>query len=292
MANQILSDEKFQEIYTDEKFRNQVANAYGYSKSNGQLQHMQTCSYPITYIVTDKQITEAKTEKAKAKQNAKNKLKNKLVFVSMGMTYEPRYNDDVCCHRIRTEITNPDGRKFFIEVGTWGNELMRIDFVIDRDQENHYSQEQEKVHEEIKKRGGYHKVPQSDPLYNDLKKYQEQPYYWYKNEVWKDLKVKYTKQNVIDLVNNLFDCNFTEIEIDEYNLSCDDFVCVSPKKSIMYKITETEYKNTPNDYKGVYSSDEIHGTNFNGKRTLMRWIEGEGTCLLIEDNSLEIIPDN
>ena len=225
----ILSSEKLKEIYTDQKFRNEVANAHGYNSSTGTLQHMQTCSYPITYIVTEDQIKEAKAEKAKAKQTAKENLKNKLVFVAMGMNYEPRFEDDICCHRVRTEIINPEGRKFFIEVGTWGAELMHIDFIIDRDQQNYYSEQLQNCRNEILKRGGYYKVNFSDPLMIDLKKYQEQPYYWYKHKEWKDLKVKYTNKNLIDLVNNLFDCNFSEIEIDEHNLWCDDFICQSPK---------------------------------------------------------------
>jgi hypothetical protein len=57
----------------------------------------------------------------------------------------------------------------------------------------------------------------------------------------------------------------------------------------MYTITEKQYSEKPNDYKGVYSSDFQHGTNFNGKRTLLTWLKGEGTCLLIESKSFEIV---
>ena len=55
----------------------------------------------------------------------------------------------------------------------------------------------------------------------------------------------------------------------------------------MFTITEKKYNEKHQDYKGVYSSDEIHGTNHNGKRTLLAW--DNGTCLLIEGESLKIV---
>lgn len=57
----------------------------------------------------------------------------------------------------------------------------------------------------------------------------------------------------------------------------------------MYTITAEQYESKPKEYKSVYSSDEIHGTNFNGKRTLLIWEHGNGTTLLIEDQSFKIV---
>lgn len=61
-------------------------------------------------------------------------------------------------------------------------------------------------------------------------------------------------------------------------------------KRKMYQITESEYYQKHKDFRGVYSSDDIHGTNWNGRRTLT--IYNNGTVLLIEGESLEIIPDH
>lgn len=61
------------------------------------------------------------------------------------------------------------------------------------------------------------------------------------------------------------------------------------KKSNPLTITEGEYSEVYKDYKGIYSSDDIHGTNFDGRRTLLTWIEGEGTVLLIEGSGLKIV---
>lgn len=224
-----LTTDKLKEIYKDEQLRNQVAFAHGSHSADGKLIQKITCSYPITYIVTNEQIQEAETERQRAKKQAIKDNSGKLVFVGMGCDYAARYEDDVCNHRVRTEIINPEGRKFFIEVGAWGDEAMRIDFVIDRDQENEYEQKQWFYYDQIKANGGFNKVGQNDPLMVEYKKYQQQPYYWFKREQWKDIKPKYTMQNVLNLVNTLFDCKFTEIIIDNYNLSTDDYSSVSPK---------------------------------------------------------------
>lgn len=226
-----LENDLFNTIYTDPKFCNQVANAHKCCDQYSNFKHFQTCSYPVTYMVTEDQINEAKKQKQIFKNEVISNLGNKLVFVGMGSDYSERYNDDVCNHRIRTEIQNPEGRNFFIEVGTWGDELMRIDFVIDRDLESHYNKQAEKIRGEILKRGGYNKVSFSDPLHIELKKYQGQPYYWYKKTFWIDLKQKYTKQNVINLVNDLFDCNFKTMEVDLHSLTTTDFKSISPKNN-------------------------------------------------------------
>jgi hypothetical protein len=57
----------------------------------------------------------------------------------------------------------------------------------------------------------------------------------------------------------------------------------------MYTITAEQYENKPKEYKSVYGSDEIHGTNFNGKKTLLIWEPGSGTTLLIEGQSFKIV---
>lgn len=205
MQNKItvqLTNEKFKEIYTDEKFRNQVSSAHWQCKSNGEKVHQITCSYPVTYIVTPEQIETAKVERARAKQAKLDDVGNKLVFVGMGWTYEPRYEDDVCNHRIRTELVNADGREFFVEVGTGRGENMRVDFAIDRTR-------QKELDDSFERQGEFYN-------YKNL----ERGNYGF--------SVKYTLQNVLKFVNENFGCNFREIEIDNYNLSAEDYKSVSP----------------------------------------------------------------
>jgi len=194
-ATLTLTDEKFNEIYTVEKFRNQVATAHKCYTAfpNSEFKHYKTCSYPTEYIVTEEQIEIAQKLKQEAKQEAIKNIKDKLVFVAMGSDYEARYDDDICNYRVRTHFINKAGYKCFIEVGTARNpEEMRIDHAI-----INYESENEKNN------------------YNGLER--------------RDSNPKYTLQNLLRLVNTEFNCNFSEIEVDKYNLSPSDFVCKSPK---------------------------------------------------------------
>lgn len=56
-----------------------------------------------------------------------------------------------------------------------------------------------------------------------------------------------------------------------------------------FTILESDYLKKPDSYKGIYSSDNVHGTKLNGKRTLLYWDREGGTCLLIEGLSLKIV---
>jgi len=56
----------------------------------------------------------------------------------------------------------------------------------------------------------------------------------------------------------------------------------------MKTITKIEYEKIHNDYKGIFSSDERFGTNYNGKKTIMRYGDN-GTTLFIENVSFKIV---
>jgi hypothetical protein len=226
----VLSPEKFKEIYSNEEFRNQVAYAHSYSGKNGESGKI-TCSYPTTYIVTEEQIAEANKEVERRKKEVVKANKNKLMFVGMGMTYEPRYDGDVCNHRIRTEFKNSKGHHFFIEVGTWGEESMRVDFSIDRELEKEYDKKLEEIHSRMEGVKKY--SPEWHRLNEKREEYMKQPFYNYKNlerGQTKENSIKYTLQNVLEFVNKHFDCNFKEIVIDNFNVTQDDFISVSPSK--------------------------------------------------------------
>jgi len=198
-----LTDDKFQDIYKSEKFRNEIAYAHGYAERSGTVLYKMTCSYPVTYThISEEQIKEAKTLIDKIAIEVLKENKEKLLFVGMGMNYEPRYKDDVCNHRIRTEFKNAQGKTYFIEVGTGKGDSMRIDFSIDRDK-------QEELNDSHDRQGEF---------------------YNYRGLEYRKDSVKFTLKNVLNLVNREFNCNFKEIVIDYYNISCDGVLCESPKK--------------------------------------------------------------
>lgn len=219
--------ELLSQLGTNERFTREVNFAHGCCDSNSVLKHYCTMYDGKRFITTLEQKQQAQKLYEINKQKAVANVGNKLVFVGMGCEYAARYEDDVCNHRIRTEIVNPQGKRFFIEVGTWGSELMRIDFVVNRDQELEYEEKAQFYRNEIEAKGGFNKVRDSDELMINYRKYQEQPYYWFKREQWQNLKTKYTNQNVMNLVNTLFDCNFTEMEVDYCHLTTDDYQSIS-----------------------------------------------------------------
>lgn len=59
----------------------------------------------------------------------------------------------------------------------------------------------------------------------------------------------------------------------------------------MNTITQLQFDNYPSDYKGVWTNDHWHGTNFNGKKTIILYNTG-GTTLLIENVSFIIVSSN
>ena len=202
-----LTDEGLKEIYTNEKFRNEVAYAHQCCKSTGEFMYKKTCGYPKEYIVTDEQIAEAEKELARAKKETLKKHKKDLLFVGMGMTYET--DTDIGNYRIRTEFLNAKGHKFFVELGSTCDHLYtRCDHSIDRDlEEIHDKQSNAHLH-------------QSD-FYNyaGLER----------NNILSILR--YTPENILNLVNKIFDCKFKRIVIDNYSCSCNGLMCESPKKN-------------------------------------------------------------
>jgi hypothetical protein len=195
---QILTDDKFKEIYTDEKLRNAVAFAHGCCNSIGQLEYKEALMYPISYKVTDEQIKEAKLLIEKRTKEVLKNNKTNLLFRGMGMEFEPTIKDGVGNHRIRTSFLNDDGIKCFIELGTSckGN-FLRIDHALFNYLEQETREQQNKYN--------YKKLESETPV------------------------LEYTYKNVLELVNKYFNCSFKKIVLDNYSdLYNKGVLCVSP----------------------------------------------------------------
>lgn len=208
--------------------------AYSHSCCNERGVHLHFCSMygGKRYITSEEQKEQAQKAYEINKEKVIAAIGNKLVFVGMGSEYSARYEDDVCNHRIRTEIINPEGRRFFIEVGTGRGDNMRIDHVVDRDQEDEYNNKANEYRDKIEQAGGFWRIGKGHPLYEKYQQYMGQPYYWYKKNEWESLNTKYTCANVLKLVNSLFGCNFTEMVVDYYHLNTGDYVSTSPSSLI------------------------------------------------------------
>lgn len=227
MKRQILNAKLFEENKANIIFLKAIKNAHQCADKNGNFLHFKALMYPLEYIVTTEQINEAKTLFNAAKAAFLSGIGNKLIFVGMGSDYDPRFDDDVCNYRIRTEILNPEGKHFFIEFGRGMGENLNFDHVINRDQQKEYEEKRSEIYDKIKNSGfQFH----SHPLIEEYKKYDSQPYHWYKRELWaKTTSIKYTQQNVLKWVNELFNCNFKDMQVDSIFLSPDDYKSISPK---------------------------------------------------------------
>ncbi len=194
-------------IYTDERLRNAVAFAHSCCDRYHKHLHYKALYYPLEYIVTEEQIQEAREELARAKERVYAEHSNHLLFVGMGSRYAPRYEDDVCNHRIRTEFTNRHGHRYFIEFTVHGKgNGFNIDHAIDRDKEI-------ELNSDWNRQGEYYNF-----------KGLETSRIGYSRD--------FTRRNVLNIVNEYFDCAFAEIVIDHDTIFVDDreIICHSPKQ--------------------------------------------------------------
>lgn len=217
----LLTPKKFKEIYTDNAFRNQVAHAHKCYDSNSNYLRMETCSYPTRYTVTQYQINKAAKEIEREKAKLLEIYNSKLVFVGMGGVYEPKFEGDVCNYRIRTEILNREGRCFFVEFGPHS-----CYHSIDRDLQITNDNEINKLYKERKllQIGSKEYLALADKITEALK----QSYNNYKGLELAKMP-QYTLENILNLVNETFMCDFKDIIIDNYTLTCEDYKSISPK---------------------------------------------------------------
>ena len=202
-----MPKEVFDTIYSDGKTLHEVALAHKCCDKN--LVKVGYCAmiYPKRYLVTVEQVQEAKRELQEAKSRVFKEHKQDLLFVGMGMPFEPNaenYFSDVGNHRIRTQFLNSDGHEYFVEFGLGLRGQMRVDFSIDI---------------ELKE------------FYNDDYEHQGEFYNFMGLERKSGKVGEYSKQNILDLVNTIFGCNFNKVVVDNYVIYPDDqrVICESPK---------------------------------------------------------------
>ena len=203
---QELTKEEFNSFIEDNdlKIINEVAFAYGCANAQGVHKHFKAFGhYPKEYIVTKEQINTAKrirTQKQKEaiKEHRKN---NSLVFIGMGMTFEAK-EGFINNHRIRASFINDEGIMCFIEVGALAKDksLMRCD----------------------------HSIFNNLKDWNNLLERDAQEKNNYAN-LERSISIKYTYENLLNIVNKNFNCSFENILVDEFLLTTDLYAGISPQ---------------------------------------------------------------
>lgn len=189
-----LDSETFQNIYSDKKFRNQVAYAGVCRDKNLKFLHKKTCSYPVGYIVTDEQIEEAKAERKRSIERTKQENAGKLILIGMGSEISEKgvFGN----YRARGFFLNDKKEKCFVEVGTAKR------FKSEKEHESIFVDFAFICHE-----NGEEKTRLS------LNK--------------KIVGVEYVAGNILRLINRNFGASFKEIHLDNYDLSPDCVVSVN-----------------------------------------------------------------
>lgn len=193
MKNELLQEEKFQEIYTNEKLRRDVTFAHKCCDKFNNFLYYSTCYCSVT----PEQKAKAFEELERSRKEKINNLKaGQLLFVGMGMPYKERYEGDLCNHRIRTYFKNNEGILFFVEFGTGRENEMRCDYSINVTL-------QKELNDSPKKQGLF---------------------YNFGNLENGGLGI-YSKNNILSIINHTFKCSYKSVEVDNYTLNCEDFIC-------------------------------------------------------------------
>lgn len=188
-----LSQEKFTEIYTDKSFRNAVAfphsQVINFNNSKEKIPVKLTFTFPIKYIVNDKQTIEALKERDRDRKEILSSLKAQVIFIKKGASFSCS-SYDIGFNKIATVIKNSQGRVFYLELSTVPRKNSHFKF---------------KCNSVIELIG-----------HIQLRNYMQL-------ESVKDFGM-YTKKNVLTFINKYFNCNFTKIEFDEFTLSESDLL--------------------------------------------------------------------
>jgi len=231
-----LTDEKFQEIYTNKKFRNDVANANGWYSSfdtGNKFKGFVTVSYPISYIVTEEQIKEARFLKEEQKEITLNSFREgQLVLVGMGMEFDENYDED------------KDYWEHFLESKEKGHEEMSeededaiVKDILEKEKSRSRIQASDiknfRVRGYFLDRKGDKFFLEFSTCYNGLlhvdfsiKHTRKGKHYNYK-KLDGCVDLDYNKENILKIVNYNFDVLFDEVVIDNYDLGCDEYVSIS-----------------------------------------------------------------
>ena len=198
-----LTEEEYEQFKQDDRFIHNMAFPISCCDTYGKEEYKKAMTkYTIAeqeFKVTEEQIKRGKEEYNKRKENIIKNIGNKLVFVGMGMDFKSSTINHIGNHRIRTYFQNNKGILCFVEFGTTTNkDFMRCD----------------------------HALMNTKREWNSLnERNQEQ-----RISILERMKgnyTKYTKENILKLINENFDCSFKEVEVYDYFLNPNDYTSIS-----------------------------------------------------------------
>jgi len=157
----------------------------------GKFKYFSTTEYPIRHKVTNEQ-RESATKEIEYRKNKELK-ENDLIFINMWMSFEPKNEFYIWNHRVRAYFKNKSNHLCFVEV--WTNNRKQKDRPENQTMCGDFSY-------------NYKLNPENYNHWNLL------------NDINNDI-IGYTKPQLLEIVNNYFDCNYKEIYFSDL-LYCDE----------------------------------------------------------------------
>ena len=200
-----ITDELFEQFIKEDKWIHEIRNACKCCYSDGSFRYYRTVTYPTEYIVSEHQIEiAAKLYDKRHDEVLANIKKGELVFRAMGGSYSPRFEDDVCNHRMRCYFKSSCGR-------TWFAELCRT------------SEEREE-----KGIGFYYDfafgVIDGKSCYDISPSFpiiEQGGHRFYNRDIYRP----FTWKNVLEEINSRFGCNYTSARLENYFVGYKEWVC-------------------------------------------------------------------
>lgn len=213
MREQInMTAELFNKLIKEDKWINYIANPVKCNDSNSKFSHYQTLSYPIEYIVTEKQINKAKKLYAIRKAETLASItKGELAFYPMGGDFHSILENGVGNYRILCYFKNSSGHKYFIDLSSAPGKEYRffIEFSIDEDLRKKRKDE----FEHICRASGNWSMNENQDYYNCFnmtKQYQHMPF---------------TFDNVIEFINKTYGCTYTSARLIMFFANWEEWCC-------------------------------------------------------------------
>lgn len=190
--------------------------------TTNNITNLSDAKFQEIYSLANAEILRAKAEKVT------NLQKGCLVFVGMGMSYEARFEGDICNHRIRTTFKNNEGHTYFVEFcknGRKDDKLNDFVCVFSIDEDWRKAQETEAIRL-LDVRNAFERYsPKWNEAHEAYKANDHQRYYNAFGIQHSRLELRFSAANVLQLINETFGSSYTSLAVDEYTLTTDDFTC-------------------------------------------------------------------
>lgn len=202
-----MTDELFDQLTKEDKWIDAISNPITCLDKYFKFSHYRTCSYPVQYTITERQISKAKELYYNRKAETLASIaKGELVFSAMGCDFNSNYVNGVGNYRIRCYFKNSDGHKYFIELScpSGNDRKFHIDYSVDEALRERRDREREQEFEYRRSVNGHWSINDKQDYCNCF-------------EVEHECQnMTFTFDNVVKFVNNTYGCSYSSARLIRY----------------------------------------------------------------------------